>query len=217
VNSVAFAPHEYGLVLGCASSDGQVSVVEYRQETNQWTYSSFLAHSVGVNSISFSPHAEGDLMCVTGGCDNLVKVWRRSQPPAQQSQGQGQDWSLVSSLEGHSDWVRSVAWAPLPVVSPTPTPQHLIASCSQDKSLILWQSVPTSSPTSPGTATDLATGALAVAWEKKQVIPFQFPLWRVSWSVTGHLLAVSGATDHVSIYGTDPSTGDWVQVSTQPL
>ena len=30
VNSVAWAPHEYGLILACASSDGFISVLTYK-------------------------------------------------------------------------------------------------------------------------------------------------------------------------------------------
>ena len=34
INSISFAPHEYGLVLACASSDGKVSILEYKDD--QW-------------------------------------------------------------------------------------------------------------------------------------------------------------------------------------
>jgi WD40 repeat protein len=32
VNSIAFAPHELGLVLACASSDGTVSLLEHKPD-----------------------------------------------------------------------------------------------------------------------------------------------------------------------------------------
>ena len=32
VNSIAFAPHEYGLILLCGSSDGYISLHEYRSK-----------------------------------------------------------------------------------------------------------------------------------------------------------------------------------------
>jgi hypothetical protein len=37
VNGVAFAPHELGLVLAAASSDGSLSVITYRQADDAWT------------------------------------------------------------------------------------------------------------------------------------------------------------------------------------
>ena len=30
VNSISWSPHEYGLMLACASSDGRISVLEYK-------------------------------------------------------------------------------------------------------------------------------------------------------------------------------------------
>lgn len=85
VNMVSWAPHESGCLLACASSDGHVSVLEFRD--NNWTHQSFHAHGMGVNSISWAPAASsGSLISsnpgpgqqrrfVTGGSDNLVKIW----------------------------------------------------------------------------------------------------------------------------------------------
>jgi protein transport protein SEC13 len=33
VNSISWAPHEFGLILACASSDGKLSILEYKAET----------------------------------------------------------------------------------------------------------------------------------------------------------------------------------------
>lgn len=82
---VAWAPHECGCLLACASSDGHVSVLEFRD--NSWTHQIFHAHGMGVNSISWAPAAApGSLISsnpgpgqqrrfVTGGSDNLLKIW----------------------------------------------------------------------------------------------------------------------------------------------
>jgi protein transport protein SEC13 len=37
VNGVAFAPHELGLMLATASSDGSMSVLSYRQADGAWS------------------------------------------------------------------------------------------------------------------------------------------------------------------------------------
>ena len=34
VNSVSFSPHEYGLILLCGSSDGYISLHEYKSKKN---------------------------------------------------------------------------------------------------------------------------------------------------------------------------------------
>lgn len=82
---VSWAPHESGCLLACASSDGHVSVLEFRD--NNWTHQTFHAHGMGVNSISWAPASfAGSLISsnpgpgqqrrfVTGGSDNLIKIW----------------------------------------------------------------------------------------------------------------------------------------------
>ena len=85
VNIVSWSPHESGCLLACASSDGQVSVLEF-QEGN-WTHQIFQAHGSGVNAVSWAPATvPGSLVSskpvgggvrrfVTGGSDNAVKIW----------------------------------------------------------------------------------------------------------------------------------------------
>lgn len=82
---VSWAPHEIGCLLASASSDGHVSVLEFRD--NSWTHQIFHAHGMGVNSVSWAPAAApGSIISaapgtsqirrfVTGGSDNLVKIW----------------------------------------------------------------------------------------------------------------------------------------------
>ena len=85
VNIVSWSPHESGCLLACASSDGQVSVLEF-QEGN-WAHQIFPAHGAGVNAVSWAPATvPGSLVSskpvgggvrrfVTGGSDNAVKIW----------------------------------------------------------------------------------------------------------------------------------------------
>ena len=63
---------------------------------------------------------------------SLVKIWRLEDG----------EWVEEMKLEGHSDWVRDVAWAPS-----IGLPKTTIASCSQVNSLShLWASVVLSGP-----------------------------------------------------------------------
>ncbi|RYG68065.1 hypothetical protein EON64_06000 [archaeon] len=85
VNSIAFAPHEFGLILACATSDGKIAVVEYKN--NVWTERFFQNDTLGCNAVSWAPYHtvashssehNGALIyrLVTGSCDNAVRVWR---------------------------------------------------------------------------------------------------------------------------------------------
>ena len=78
VNAISFAPREVGLRLGSASSDENVSVLTYCGE-GRWATTMFKAHKTGCNAISWAPYDRetgGSMRLVTGGCDNLVKIWR---------------------------------------------------------------------------------------------------------------------------------------------
>ena len=88
INSIAWAPHELGAILACASSDGKVSVLEFKDD-GTWDTKVFNAQGMGCNAVSWAPAVvPGSLVSTqpsnqgnnvkkiaTGGCDNLVKIW----------------------------------------------------------------------------------------------------------------------------------------------
>ncbi|KAK6176805.1 protein SEC13 homolog [Patella vulgata] len=192
VNSVAFAPHEFGLLLACGSSDGTISILS---STGDGTWDSKKinnAHSIGCNAVSWAPAVTPNALfdtgnrpptvkrIVSGGCDNLVKIWREED---------GQ-WIEEQKLEGHSDWVRDVAWAPS-----IGLPKSIIATCSQDCRVIIW--------TNDGTSN---------TWSSKVLQKFNDVVWHVSWSITGNILAVSGGDNKVSLWK-ESTEGQWVCIS----
>ena len=83
-----------------------------------------------------------------------------------------------------------VAWAP------SILPQSYIASASQDKTAMIWTSAP-SQTGEPSTAT----------WQKK-VLQFDSVVWRVSWSLSGNALAVSGGDNRVTVWK-ENLKGEW--------
>ena len=89
------------------------------------------------------------------------------------------------------DWVRDVAWAPN-----TAMPYNIIASCSEDRSVLIWKQAAPGAP-----------------WQPSVLNVFDAPVWRVSWSVTGNVLAVS-AGDHKVTLWKQSVDESWVQIST---
>ncbi|GMM37744.1 GTPase-activating protein [Saccharomycopsis crataegensis] len=193
VNSVEWAPHEYGAVLLCASSDGQVSIFEVKE--NGTTHNVvFPAHEAGVNSASWAPvstnktgttitsptePSEPLKRFVTGGCDNLVKVWNWDSV--------NNKATLESTLEGHADWVRDVAWSSSVLF------KSYIASSSLDKSVIIWTQENNKGP-----------------WKKQYLTKDKFAeaTWKVSWSLSGNILAVSSADNKITLWKENLS-GEW--------
>ncbi len=210
VNSIAFAPHEYGLILLCGSSDGFISLHEYKND--QWISRKQEAHSLGVNSVSWGPsfnpitfqneedsslsNSLAPMRFVTGGCDNLVKVWilSSSQPNIMNSfeeYDSGIKNFKYTELVGHSDWVRDVAW-----LNYVGYAYDTIASCGEDESVFIWKF-------------DKADNKWKnIALKKK----FNNPTWKVSWSFCGSYLAVSAGDNCVYLF-TENSQDEWEEFS----
>eukprot|EP00128_Syssomonas_multiformis_P001587 Colp12_sorted_trinity150504_noHs@32576 len=197
VNSVAWAPHEFGLMLACGSSDGQISVLSSKAD-GSWDEKRFPGHGIGVNAVSWAPavnpgalvHSTGSPVVTTppskrfvsGGCDNLVKIWRLDESTG--------EWQTEAALEEHSDWVRDVSWAPN-----IGLPSSTIASCSQDGRVIIW-----------------TQDEKSLEWRKVVLSKFPTVVWRLSWSVNGNILAVSGGDNRVSLWK-ESLEGDWSCIS----
>jgi len=188
VNSVCWAPPEWGLMLACGSSDSSITVISCVE--NRWVHTKIAnAHTLGCNAVSWAPAASsvgsgsGDVQpvrrFVSGGCDNLVKIWKE----------ENEQWVEDVKLEGHSDWVRDVAWAPS-----AGTTRMKIASSSQDRRVIIWNN---------------NDGG---AWVPEALHVFEDVVWHVSWNFVGDVLAVSGGDNQVSLWKKQES-GNWECIS----
>lgn len=206
VNCVAFAPHEYGLIFACASSDGFVSICSQLQD-GTWDERRVSdsrdggahTHTLGATSVSWAPSiASGGLWMteraapppmriVSGGCDHLVKVWK--------FENSSNNWVLDGKpLKGHREMVRCVAWAPN-----VGLPRSIIASAGQDKKVILW-------------AQELEGENGAGEWSMTELPVFPGPVWSTSWSPTGSVLGVAYGDDNVTLWK-EELDGTWKNVS----
>ncbi|EKM74713.1 hypothetical protein AGABI1DRAFT_116784 [Agaricus bisporus var. burnettii JB137-S8] len=217
VNSISWAPHELGAILACASSDGKLSVLTFKND-GQWDADMFNGHAIGCNAVSWAPAVlPGSLITpqqtqqgqppstqiptvkrfASAGCDNLVKIWGYRED--------SQSWVEEETLEGHTDWVRDVAWAPN-----IGLPRSYIATASQDKTVLIWTK---DSPTSPWvkTALDPSSDLTSAGGAPP---PGKFPdvVWRVSWSLAGNILAVSCGDGKVTLWK-ENLKGNWECVS----
>lgn len=119
---------------------------------------------------------------VTGSCDNMLRIWKQADNAA--------EWEVEGEpLKQHVDWVRDVAWAPRAGM-----PCNVVASCSEDRTVIKWS--------------QRADGE----WERQPIATFEWPVWRVSWSLTGNVLAVSAGDSSVTLWK-ETLDNKWTQIS----
>lgn len=245
MNSVSWAPHELGATLACASSDGKISVLTFKgmplvlyftaililypTDDGKWSADIFNAHAIGCNAVSWAPATQpGSLIqpqqpgahpptafkrFASAGCDNLVKIWCFREDT--------QSWVEEETLEGHTDWVRDVAWAPnigLPrsyiatasQVSSLPQVWCALITFQQDKTVLIWTK---DSPTAPWVKTALDPSASTTAPTPATASgKFLDVVWRVSWSVAGNILAVSCGDGKVTLWKENVQ-GNWECVS----
>lgn len=221
VNCVNWAPHSYGLMLACASSDGTISILT-SDGSNSWRAVRIPdAHAIGVNSVSWAPAINADFMLsplalksvsplikrfVSAGSDSLIKIW------CEDASSGNAEWIEETRLEGHSDWVRDVAWAPSLDVG-----RQMIASCGQDGRVIVWTSVSADEPGAvrSGAVIDpkeYAHRLGATSWRPTVLNTYPDVVWHVSWSITGNILAVSGGGNKVTLWK-ETLEGTWLTLS----
>lgn len=184
VNSVDWAPWEHGLILAAGSSDGCVSVLT-RVTEDRWESQKFLAHESGVTGLSWA--SSGPSSALTEAQRPTLKQFLT---------GGGDQWvKLWTYSDGsykaeplfrHTQWVRDVAWAPSLGFA-----RQVAASCSESGCVMIH-----------------SRDNDREQWRHKEVTKLAGPVWRVSWSVAGSLLAVS-ASDQVARLYKETQEGAW--------
>ncbi|KAK9380263.1 WD40-repeat-containing domain protein [Kockiozyma suomiensis] len=170
VNSVQWAPPDAGAVLVCGSSDGNVSIVEFNDDGNTSAVT-VPAHSGAVYAAVWAINDGSSRRFATAGSDSLVKIWHLDSVT--------NSYTEEVVLEGHSDWIRDLAWAP------SVLPKSYLASASEDRTVIVWTQERSDEP-----------------WKKTLLSPDPFAdtVWKVSWSLSGNVLAVSCGNNKITLW-----------------
>ncbi|BEI84291.1 hypothetical protein CcaverHIS002_0408950 [Cutaneotrichosporon cavernicola] len=194
VNSIAWAPYDFGPILACASSDGKISVLTFQNDGSTDAVI-FNAHGSGANAISWAPSVLANptggkpgqpqpgvtsaKRLVSGGSDNAIRIWVFDEA--------AKKWIEEEEIKEHDNWVRDVAWAPN-----IGLPGMYIASASEDRTVKIHTRA---SQDSAWQSTALLPGAPASSDPH-----FPAAVWRVSWSIAGNILAVSCGDGKVSLW-----------------
>lgn len=201
VNAVQWAPESP--MVATASSDGTVAVTVFqsgawRESMKLSNNSNNIAHAMGATSVSFAPvflPLNNVILLASGGCDSQVRLWcLREEPTAQ-------PFELLDLLEGHTDWVRDVAFAPTCAA----TRYAVVASCGQDKSVIvhrkLWDDLRAAinERNEDCNITDQQQTKKSWGGWERSVVLFNEPVWRLSWSPAGETLVVTTGDSEVFI------------------
>jgi protein transport protein SEC13 len=222
VNSIAWAPPELGLHLACASSDGYVSILSHRAQDDGWDVHKGLRCPGGATAVSWAPGSSATPMLATAGCDGNVRLWQGrvvaggvgggssgSSSSSGSGSGSALAWEEVASkvlsfsqdkppTGSAAEWARDVAWCPAGgAPGAGGAQQQLLAACSDGGRVLLWRS---------GDAFSAPA----------QLPPFGHPVWRLSWSPTGRLLAVTCGDNSVTLWKEDMA-GTWMSVCNAPV
>uniref|UniRef100_A0A7S3D420 Anaphase-promoting complex subunit 4-like WD40 domain-containing protein n=1 Tax=Palpitomonas bilix TaxID=652834 RepID=A0A7S3D420_9EUKA len=197
VNTVAFGPVELGLVFASGGADGHIYVVENHdgnwssELVNASAGSGAGSNAAGVNALCWAPVSSSEQNALekrllVGGCACNVSVLKRGE------RGWGEERIVCS----HEDWVRGVAWAPA-LALPTDT----VASCSQDGEVKISRR-------------KMQEGR--EEWDTTSLKKFEGPVWSVSWSTTGNVLAVAVAHASVKLYK-ESVNGQWEEIASNEM
>eukprot|EP00823_Brevimastigomonas_motovehiculus_P002849 TRINITY_DN1689_c0_g1_i1.p1 TRINITY_DN1689_c0_g1~~TRINITY_DN1689_c0_g1_i1.p1 ORF type:complete len:350 (+),score=62.84 TRINITY_DN1689_c0_g1_i1:137-1186(+) len=183
VQDIQFAPRHVGLKLAAASRDGKVRTYEATNVLNlsHWSIvEEFEAGKKDCHCLSWNP-SPFDSQMLAVGCQSSVKIWALP--------GNTNKWQIVAELDGFNDILHDVEWAPNMGRS-----YHLIASACKDKVVRIHK--------------------LFVAQNKyqtqlvAQLTEHKAEVWRVSWNLTGTILASTGDDCKTWLWKTD-FTGKW--------
>jgi len=190
VQCVQFLPRPGVLKLAASSLDGKVRIYEATDVMNLSVWNlveEFDAAKKDVYCLSWNPSPFDNAMMVVGA-ESTARVWEYF-PKAFK-------WQPVADLEGHSDTVHDVSWAPN-----MGRTYHLLATACKDGLVRIYKLK----------LQQTKSGKYEVELVAK-LPQHKSEVWRVSWNVTGTMLASSGDDGVARLWKAD-FKGQWHQVT----
>jgi len=206
---VSWCHPKFGSMLASCGYDRKVII--WKEVDSQWVAHINDQHTQSVNSVAWSndcclaaASSDGCISIITPNENNWTTPNKKSAHKGGVNAVSWSDdtevkrfvtggcdnqvkiWTIKSGepnqeevLSGHTAWVRDVAWAPS-----IGLPYQTIASCSQDGKVIIWRQMPN----------EPFKEVAQLSTSPQEVV------WRVSWSTTGNILAVTSGDNNVTLY-----------------
>jgi len=204
VTDVKFGPKQLGLILATCSADGTVRIYEAPDVMNlsQWSLQHEIHCKLPCSCISWNPSLSrlhspmiavgSDDTGATGAPAGKVFVYEYSDSSRR--------WLKVETFSTITDPVHDIAFAPNIGRS-----YHVLAVASKDLRIITLRPLTDQSATGGGTRFDIRQAG--------QFEDHGATVWRVSWNITGTILASSGDDGQIKLWKAN-YMDNWKCVST---